>query len=527
MGVIAIAAGHTAFFEPSRFGLSQLRATDFWRHHGPERRYLQGLVALVVAYYATAHIGYAFSFSGPVASLVWLPVGVGIAFLYLGGIRFWPGVVIGDLLVNNYGTLPVGSALAQSVGNVLEVIVAAWLLRRMCPRDEPLGSLRAVFSALAALAIGTLVSATVGSVASWLGGVVDAHSLPYVWRTWWLGDFSGAIVVVPLVLSWSTLPARPWHRERLISAAWMLATVVALSAFQLGHTTMLWALVFPALIWAALGFGQRGATLAIAIVCGFTVWGTTNDLGPFAVGTISARLLETQVFIATVSLSALVIAALVAERARLEDGVRGSRARLVAASDVARRHLERDLHDGAQQGIIGLRLKLVLAADAIDEDPAEGKRLVQTIARQMDDVVESVRSIAGGVYSTLLHENGITDALKSTAFRATVPVSVHAERIERYAETIECAVYFCCLEALQNVTKHAGVDAHATISLRQAHRAVLFEVVDSGVGFDSRTVRAGDGLANMRDRVEAVGGALSVTSKPGTGTTVRGRVPIA
>ena len=145
----------------------------------------------------------------------------------------------------------------------------------------------------------------------------------------------------------------------------------------------------------------------------------------------------------------------------------------------------------------------------------------------MDDVVESVRSIAGGVYSTLLHENGITDALKSAAFRATVPVSVHGERIERYAETIECAVYFCCLEALQNVTKHAGADAHATISLRQAHRAVLFEVVDTGVGFDSRAVRAGDGLANMRDRVEAVGGALTVTSKPGTGTTVRGRVPIA
>src|SRR5215469_6888561 len=107
-------------------------------------RYLLGLAALALAYYAAAHVGYAFEFSGPVAAIVWLPVGVGVAFLYLGGMRFWPGVVIGDLLVNNYSTLPVGTALGQSVGNLLEVLVAVALLRRLCPRGEPLASLRGV-----------------------------------------------------------------------------------------------------------------------------------------------------------------------------------------------------------------------------------------------------------------------------------------------------------------------------------------------------------------------------------------------
>lgn len=516
-----------AFFGPSRWFPGSLQLASNPQRNRLTRRYAQGVAALALAYYAAAHIGYAFAFSGPVAALVWLPVGVGVAFLYLYGMRFWPGVVIGDLLVNNYATLPVGSALAQSVGNLMEVLVATWLLHRLCPRDEPLASLRGVLGVLAALACGTFVSATVGTIASWLGSVIDAHSFPYVWRTWWLGDFSGALVTVPLVISWSRVPARPWPRHRVFEAGLMASAVIGVSAMQLGHATLLSALVFPALIWAALSFSQRGATLAIAITCAFTVWGTTNDLGPFGVGTISDRLLETQVFIATVSLSALVIAALVAERARLADGVRGSRARLVATSDDARRRLERDLHDGAQQDLLGLRLKLSVAADAIDEDPAAAKRLVHTIADQMDDVLENVRSIAGGVYPTMLHEHGILDALRSVAFRSTMPVSVNGARISRQPETVECAVYFCCLEAIQNVAKHAGRDVRATVNLREETGALLFEVADTGMGFNAAGISAGNGLMNMRDRVEAVGGSLTVSSGAGAGTTVRGRVPIA
>lgn len=479
----------------------------------------------MVAYYAAAHMGYAFQFSGPVAALVWLPVGVAVAFLYIAGTRFWPGVVIGDLLVNNYGTLPLGSALAQSVGNLLEVLVATVLLRRLCPREEPIASLRGVAGVLAALAGGTFVSATIGSASSWLGGAIDPHSLPHVWQTWWFGDFCGALIVLPLALSWSTLPARPWRRSRVLEASLMTLAVAGLSAIQLDPTTMLWALVFPAVIWAALRFGQRGATLAVTIICACTVWGTTNDLGPFGVGTISDRLLQTQVLIATVSLSALVIAALVSERARLADGVRASRARIVEASDETRRRLERDLHDGAQQGLIGLRLKLALAADVVEDNPAEGKRLVNTIARQMDDVLEGVRSIASGVYPTLLYKRGVTEALKSVALHSALPISVHAA-IDRQSESVENAVYFCCLEALQNFAKHGGPDARAAVNLQQRSSALLFEVTDTGVGFDMSTISAGSGLTNMRDRIEAVGGSVSVTSQRGSGTTVRGRIPL-
>ncbi|MFL5823346.1 MAG: MASE1 domain-containing protein [Solirubrobacteraceae bacterium] len=498
-----------------------------WRQHVvlPGRGDLLPVAGLVGAYYAAAHLGYAFEFSGPIGAIVWLPVGVGIAFLYLGGMQLWPGVVIGDLLVNDYSALPVGSALAQSLGNLLEVLVATWLLLRLCPRKEPLSTLRGVAGMLAAVACGTLVSATIGSLASWIGGAIDGHSVPYVWRTWWLGDFTGALILVPLVLSWSLLPRRPWPRARLLEAGLMMTVVVGLSALQLGEHILLAAVVFPALIWAALSFGLRGATLATMVICGFALVGATNDLGPFGVGSISSRLLETQLFIATASLCGLAVAALVSERGRLAEGLRESRVRLVAASDLARQRVERDLHDGAQQGLVGLKFKLAEAGDVILANPAEGRRLVAVVERQMDSVLDEVRSVAHGVYPPLLRERGIVEALRSARWLSATDVSVHGRDVGRYSQVIESAVYFCCLEAIQNVAKHAGPDAHADVTLWQQRSHLRFAVTDSGAGFDSTAVSHGDGLANMRDRIEAIGGTLTVTSSPGSGSSARGSVP--
>ena len=306
----------------------------------------------------------------------------------------------------------------------------------------------------------------------------------------------------------------------------MLAVVAGLSALQLDGSMMLSVLVFPALIWAALSFGVRGATVAIAIVCAFAVWGATNDLGPFGIGSLNSRLLEIQLFIATVSLSALAIAALVSERAQLAQGIRASRARLVEASDVARERLERDLHDGAQQRLLGLRLGLERARSIMRADPAEGERLVSAVERQMDDVLHELRSLAHGVYPPLLRDRGVRDALRSAALNSRSDIAVRSERVGRYPKAIEAAVYFCCLEAMQNVTKHAGHDSRAQIRLWQNGSHLHFAVTDSGIGFDSETTPHGEGLTSMRDRVEAVGGSVTIASQPGSGTTIRGRVPI-
>src|SRR5215216_2826530 len=197
--------------------------------------YIVGVVALAVLYRGVAEIGYALQFAGPVAAIAWLPVGVGTAFLYLAGPRYWPGVLVGDLLANDYGNLPLGSALGQTCGNVLEVLVATLLLRRLVPRGDPLASLGGLGRMLVAISAGTAVSATVGACSLLLGDVIAAHQVPDVWRTWWLGDSSGALIVLPLAIAWAR-PPRRWLRRHGLETALLLAVVVALSALAMRNT---------------------------------------------------------------------------------------------------------------------------------------------------------------------------------------------------------------------------------------------------------------------------------------------------
>jgi len=144
--------------------------------HSPVR-YAAGVLGLAGLYYAGAKTGFLLEFSGPIAAIVWLPVGVAISFLYLGGLAYWPGVLIGDLLANNYSLLPLGSALGQTCGNVLEVVIVVWLLRRLVRHGSPLGSPRGVGAIALSIAAGAAVSATVGTMSLLSGGVIGIHGL--------------------------------------------------------------------------------------------------------------------------------------------------------------------------------------------------------------------------------------------------------------------------------------------------------------------------------------------------------------
>jgi signal transduction histidine kinase len=203
-----------------------------------------------------------------------------------------------------------------------------------------------------------------------------------------------------------------------------------------------------------------------------------------------------------------------------------SRIRMVEAADAERQRIERDLHDSVQQQLVGIRIKLELAAEEVLREPASGERMIQAIGRQMDEVLETLRSLARGIYPAVLHEQGLGEALKSAARRSPAPVSVRVQGIGRHSDDIEIAVYFCCLEATQNVAKHAGRDAGAVIRLWEEDHRLSFEVVDSGIGFDPADVPRRHGLVNMADRIKAVGGTLKISSRPGHGTAVRGSVPI-
>ena len=287
--------------------------------------YLLAVVALAAAYYGAAKLGLRLAYLDGAVTALWPPVGVGIAALTLFGLRLWPGIVVGDLLVADYST-PLGTVLGQTTGNTLEVLIAALLLRRLVGGGVGLTRVVQVLALVACAAVGTFVSACFGSASLRLGNVITADEFAGVWRTWWLSDFSGALVVTPVILSWANPgPFRLGRREALEGVA--LLTVLVLVA-ELPSQRDVPYIVFPLLIWAALRFGPRGASLSLLVVSGLTVLNTAHNTGPFVRESITDSLLSTQLFLATAALSSLILAAVTAERATAAAALRANEERL-------------------------------------------------------------------------------------------------------------------------------------------------------------------------------------------------------
>jgi signal transduction histidine kinase len=211
-------------------------------------------------------------------------------------------------------------------------------------------------------------------------------------------------------------------------------------------------------------------------------------------------------------------------QARLEE-LRASRQRLVTAQDGERRRIERDLHDGAQQHLVALKIKLGILKGLTTKDPGRAAELAAQVEDDADEALATLRDLARGIYPPLLADQGLVAALEAQARKAPLPVEVHADGIARYPQETEAAVYFCCLEALQNVAKYAGA-SEASIRLSTSDGSLDFAVRDDGAGFDPSASPKGSGLTNMTDRVDALGGSLVVTSTPGEGTQVTGSLPV-
>jgi signal transduction histidine kinase len=207
--------------------------------------------------------------------------------------------------------------------------------------------------------------------------------------------------------------------------------------------------------------------------------------------------------------------------------LRASRARIVAAADQSRRRIERDLHDGAQQRLVALAVKLGLAKQMLDKDPAQVSKLLEDLRGETQSTLTELRELAHGIYPPLLMDRGLAEALTAAANRSTLPTQVKSD-VGRYPPEVEAAVYFCCLEAVQNAGKHAGDGATITVSVWEEEGELRFDVADNGAGFDTHTEAIhGHGFVNMADRLGAIGGVLDVESAAGAGTHVRGRIPSA
>ncbi len=219
-------------------------------------------------------------------------------------------------------------------------------------------------------------------------------------------------------------------------------------------------------------------------------------------------------------------AGLVLRNVRLIEELRASRQRLVAAQDEERRKLERNIHDGAQQQLVALTVKLRLLEQIAGRDPAKATEIANQLQQEATSALDDLRDLARGIYPPLLADKGLAAALEAQARKLSVPVSVDAGDLGRFPQDVEAAIYFSCLEALQNVTKYAEA-SQVRISLARSNGRLSFAVTDDGVGFDPASATHGTGLQGIADRLDALGGTFDIVSTVGQGTAVNGSVPIS
>src|SRR5437016_9610608 len=293
--------------------------TDLLKLAGRLRYPIQlGVVAL--AYLGAAKLGLLAAVAQKVVSSAWPPSGVALATLLLLGLRYWPGIAVGALLLNWTAGVPAASAAGIALGNTLEAVCAVWLLRRVAEFRPSLERLRDVLAlvTLAAL-VSTTLSATIGIASLWASGMVERAALRHLWFVWWSGDALGDVLVAPLLLTWARA-TRPAGRRP--EAAALVVLLVLLTALLWRSPVTYVYTVFPIVVWAAVRFGPRGSATATALIAGLMIWHTLRGLGPFATGTPTENLALVQTFLALASVTGLMLAAAVAERGAAEGAAR-------------------------------------------------------------------------------------------------------------------------------------------------------------------------------------------------------------
>jgi signal transduction histidine kinase len=499
-------------------------------------RYAAGVLALAAAYYAAAKVGQTLRYTASV-SAIWPPAGLGIAALYLWGLRWWPGVLIGELVVNWHllvnDSIPVGSLLGQQTGNMAEIIVGAILLRRLIGPNAAMDRVEQIGRMLLALAAATAISATFGTVSMLAGGVIDAGEVTRFWRTWWLGDTSGGLVVLPLMLAWARHPIAAWRRVRTWEGAAVIATVTTVSILVFSTDEPIRYAVFPALIWAAFRLGHPGATLSVAITTGVAIGVTVHHVGAFSQQPIDHQTLITQLYIWVAALTTLFPSAVLSERERSVSELAEARRTEGRRAVEERRRIARDLHDSVSQALFSTVLH---ARTAQKELVQEGGSPSGRVGRALDTIADLTRSVQGEIRSLIFElrrepiHDGLVTALARHSFELdgpdglTIDVRGPGTRLPLSQEA-ETQLFAIGREALANVVRHAEANV-ARVRVEASGQQVVVEISDDGCGFDPAEGHPGHfGLESMRSRAAEIGGQIAIASVPGRGTRVRVRVP--
>jgi integral membrane sensor domain MASE1 len=283
-------------------------------------RYAAEVFCLAAVYYGAAKLGLSLAFATPSVTAIWPPTGIALTALVLWGYRLWPGVALGALLANSWTGVPIYSVLGIAIGNTLEALVGAYLLLRFAGFRPSLERVRDVI-ALAVLggAVSTAISATVGVSSLIAGGEISGADLGSAWRTWWLGDMGGDLVVASALMV--AVTQWPFRRApgRPLEALGLAGLILALAGLTFSQSENVAYILFPALVWAALRFWQPGAVAASLLLASIAIPLTEHDIGPFSGNSPDERLLLAQTFIGVACITALILAAVTTERKRIED----------------------------------------------------------------------------------------------------------------------------------------------------------------------------------------------------------------
>src|SRR5918994_866695 len=288
-------------------------------------RAIAAILALAIVYFCAGIFGLSLAFSNPNASAVWPSSGIALAAILVWGFRLWPGIVLGAFFVNFATQGSVWTAFGIAAGNTCEALLAAMLLARFAQGAHVFNRTRNIlaFIFLAGI-VSTAAGATMGAITLFLGGFIGRPEFPTVWLTWWLGDAVGNLIVTPLLLMWLTQPVLPVRSRHIFEAAGLLAAVVSTSALLFLNPVApgLEYFALVPLLWAALRFGRRGSVTAAFITSGIALWGTVRDLGPFAQSEPHESIFLLQLFVATISMTALIVASVISQQKRLEQRLR-------------------------------------------------------------------------------------------------------------------------------------------------------------------------------------------------------------
>lgn len=504
---------------------------------------LNALTAAV--YFFVGKAALSLAFLHPSITVVWPSTGIAIAACLLYGCRAWPGVLVGAFVVNQttMGTALTSAAIAA--GNTLEALLGAYLLDRFAGGRRAFWQAEGVLKFAALVAVpSTTASATVGVTCLALAGETGGRPLDMMWLTWWLGDATGALVVTPVIVLWSSPVALDWQRRRPLEGMLVLGVLVLVGQMIFGGLApapaqhyFLELLFVPILTWGAVRLGPRRVALGVLLVATTALVGTLRGVGPFVRDSANTSLLLLQFFLGITAITAFATAAAVAERGEALAALQRSAGAALAGEERLRAQIAEFLHGQVQNRLLMAWHRLRTALQRWPAEPEAAQALVAEVADQLDEIREQdVRQASYRLHPSFIRE-GLIPALHALVERFEDQIGIvlvidpalaalDTPLRNRLPEALRLAAYRIVEEALGNVVRHArATGARIALDL-DGQAALVLTVEDDGRGFAVDGARRGLGLASIDSRVRQIGGEWRITSQPGKGTILAVRLAL-